>query len=611
MDQAAQQQQIARSATVVSIGNVLSRVMGLARDSVIAGVFGASGAVSAYTAASQVPFTLYEMLVGGMVSSALVPTFSEYAAPERRNELWRLASLLFTLAAFSLGGMILLLELGAPLLSRALVQFDAPLQAETTRLLRVVLLGVFFLGLSGIATALCQALQRFALPAFTSAVFNASIVAVALVLGPRWIEEIDKPTIADVQVGDLVAGRTVGQAGDEVVAQTLSVLPSGMAGQDVLGRVVAVEERSLVVAGDAGTLRVHTSDETQFSVRRRQVRILALGLVVGALLQVLLQLPALRDMHFRPLLDLRHPVLRHILRLYAPVILSLAVASLGVLIDRNLASRTGESSISWMRYATTLIQFPLGLVSAAIAAAILPTLARQAAQENEGTASRGVFRATLAGGLRLVLFLTIPATVGLFVLARPVVGLLFQHGDFGAQDTVQTATALRYYLIGLTFAAVDQPLVFAFYARKDTWRPALVGILAVGFYLAVALLTYRTLGMVGLILANGVQLAGHAAVMIWLFQRRVGTLRGHGVGQTLLQSLLAAAVMGGVVHGVTRGMEGAFPAGGLARWASTVLAGGGIGAGVYLALCTLLRVREIDLARSLVRQAIWRVRGAD
>jgi putative peptidoglycan lipid II flippase len=199
--------------------------------------------------------------------------------------------------------------------------------------------------------------------------------------------------------------------------------------------------------------------------------------------------------------------------------------------------------------------------------------------------------------------LTLPAAVGLLVLAEPVVALIFEHGAFKAIDTIQTALALRFYLIGLVFAAVDQPLVFAFYARKNTLTPALVGVLGVFFYTLVAVPTYRTLGMVGLILGNGAQLAGHAVMMIWLFQRQVGTLRGYGIGQTLFKSSLAAVAMGVVVYGVTwvieRALGQAVPAGGRAGWALQVALGGGAGLVVYLALCARLRVRELELLRQI------------
>jgi peptidoglycan biosynthesis protein MviN/MurJ (putative lipid II flippase) len=604
MEDPGREQQIARSATLVSIGNVLSRVMGLARESAIADIFGASGAVSAYTAASQVPLTLYEMLVGGMVSSALVPTLSGYATQERRDELWRVANLLFTLVSAALGVIVLLLEIGAPLVSRALVQFDAPLQAETTRLLRIVVLAVFFLGLSGVATSLCHALQRFALPAFTTVVFNASIVLVTVVLGPRWIEQVKNPTLDNVLIGDLVAGQLTRQEGGALLAEDLAVIPSADSRPDLLGRVIGREGDTLVIEGAQGAIRLTVNAGTHLRISRKQVRVLAIGLVIGAALQVLLQLPALRDMRFRPSIDLQHPVLRHILRLYAPVILSLVVASLGVFLDRNLASRTGESSISWMRYATTLREFPLGLVSMAIATAILPTLSRLAAEERGAPEKRAGFEATLAGGLRLVLVLTLPAAMGLLILAKPLVALLFQHGDFSAYDTAQTATALRYYLIGMLGAAVDQPLIFAFYARQDTLRPALVGIAGVAFYALVALSTLRSLGMIGLILANGAQLFGHALVMLALFERRVGTLRGRSIGPTLLKSLFASAIMGGAVYGIGWGIRLVVADEGLLRWALTVVVGGGVGLAVYVALCALLRVRELDLARALVRRVV-------
>ena len=200
--------------------------------------------------------------------------------------------------------------------------------------------------------------------------------------------------------------------------------------------------------------------------------------------------------------------------------------------------------------------------------------------------------------------LTIPAAVGLLVLAKPLIALLFEHGEFSAYDTTRTAQALRFYLIGLLPAAIDQPLVFGFYARKDTWRPALVGMLGVVFYLGIALPTVRTLGMFGLILANGAQLTGHAAVMIWLFERQVGTLRGYDIGRTLARSLLASAAMGGIVYGVGRAVERLAPAAGRIGWTLTVLGGGVLGFGVYLALCTLLKVREIEMVHTLVRQAI-------
>jgi len=605
-----QEQKIAQRATIVSVGNVLSRIMGLIREMTIANIFGASGAVSAFQAASQVPLNLYELLVGGMVSSALIPTLADYAPPERRGELGKLVSTLLSLALLVLGSVLLALELGAPLVSRALVQFEAPLQAETTRLLRILLISVLFLGLSGLATAVCHTLQRFTMPAFTAGIFNASIVLFALLLGPRWIRQVADPTLEDLWVGDTVAGTYVEGADGTLLAQTLDVAIPGTTTYPVLGTVVEISGQTVHVETPWGRLALLVDETTRLSVARRQVSALAIGLVVGAALQVLLQLPALRDVKLRLTLRLDHPALRQILRLYLPVVLSLGVASVGILIDRNLASRTGELSISWMSFATRLIQFPLGLISMAISVAILPALARLTAQEQESSAQKAgesqPFRATLASGLRLVLVLVIPSAVGLLVLARPLVALLFQHGEFSAYDTAQTTLALRLYLIGLLPAAIDQPLIFAFYARKDTWRPAMVGVLGVLFYLLVALPTYRALGMAGLILANGAQLSGHAFVMWVLLHRRVGPLRGFRLGHTAFRALLAAAVMGGVVYGATELLQRFAPMIGRPLWALAVLVGGGLGLVVYLGLCALLRVPEVQMLSQLAQRIAGR-----
>ena len=130
----------------------------------------------------------------------------------------------------------------------------------------------------------------------------------------------------------------------------------------------------------------------------------------------------------------------------------------------NLASQTIEGGIAIMNWATTLVQFPQGLVATAISVAILPTLARQSAEMT--AAAQRAFNDTLGLGLRLATTLILPACAGLFVLATPIIALLFENGAFLAADTEITAMALRLYLIGLPFAALDLLLVYAFYARR-------------------------------------------------------------------------------------------------------------------------------------------------
>jgi putative peptidoglycan lipid II flippase len=518
---------IASAATLIALGNIASRVLGLARDTVIAGLFGATGLVSAFDVASRVPRMLFDLLIDGLVSSALVPVFSELAERDR-TELWRVASIMLSLATLVMSLGALLLELFAAQVAWIMAGgFDPDLLAQIVRLMRITTPAVLFLSLSGIVTGLLYALKRFTLPAFTAAAFNASIVVVALVL--------------------------TGQFGWGIES-------------------------------------------------------LALGLLIGSAIQVVLQIPGLRDARVRFVLDWNHPELRRIARLYAPVILGLVVSQLGIVIDRNLASRTGEQSIAWMRYATTLVQFPLGLVSVAIAMAILPTLSRLASPSRPELLD--AFMDTLTTGLKMVLVLILPAVVGLFVLSEPVVALVFQHGDFTAFDTRQTALALRIYLLGTTFAAIDLPLVYAFYARKNTLTPAMVGMLGVGLYLTAALLPtfFHDLRMTDLVLANSVQLTGHAVVMLWL-THRVGSLSGRGLKTTALKALAAGLMMGGLTFLCVQWLLSRFSSPALVPKLVVVGVAGCIGIGTYTALVTLLDIEEVGMLVRLIRQRVSKLAG--
>jgi putative peptidoglycan lipid II flippase len=269
----------------------------------------------------------------------------------------------------------------------------------------------------------------------------------------------------------------------------------------------------------------------------------------------------------------------------------------------NLASQTGEGSIGYMTWATTLVQFPQGLVATAISIAILPTLSRQAALVD---ASRA-FKDTLGLGLRLAITLILPATVGLFTLATPIVVLLFQHGAFNAHDTVMTVTALRWYLLGLPFAALDLLLVYAFYARQNTLTPALIGVLSLAIYMLTAVALFPRFGLFSLMIADSVKHVVHALVSAALLARRMGGFGQQRLWLTIGKTSLAALCMGAVAMLLA-------PA--LSRWvgmstvwheAVLVLFTGGISTLVFLALAAILRIEELRWLMTLVRQRLgWR-----
>ncbi len=171
---------LARSAGILAIGNILSRVLGLAREMLIAAFFGASGQVSAFTVASMVPTMLYDFLVGGMLSAALVPVLSQYARPDRRQELLRLVGALASLLAVTLAGLVLLLQWTAPqvawLLAGGFQELDPTLLPLTVRWIRLLAPAAWFTSMAGLLMALLYALQRFTFPALATAIYNGGMV---------------------------------------------------------------------------------------------------------------------------------------------------------------------------------------------------------------------------------------------------------------------------------------------------------------------------------------------------------------------------------------------------------------------------------------------------
>lgn len=514
--------ELVRSASINSLGNVASRVLGLAREAIVAGLFGVSGATSAFDAVSGVPKMVYELLVGGMLSAALVPVLAEYATKERQAELERILSILLTLGVLVLGSVVLFLELTAQWVAPILVGgFDNSLLATATRLTRLIVPSILIYGISGIIQAYHYARKRFIYPSMGAPAHN-------------------------------------------------------------LGMIVAV----VLLA------------------RKLSIDSLSLGILVASFTQLLTQLPGLKGTRIRIIFDWHNPVVRRILRLYAPVVLSVIITNIGIIIDRNLASHTTVQAITWMNKATFLIQLPLGLVSMAIALAVLPSLSQIDARVDLER-----FKRMFGLGARMVLVVIIPAAVGLLLLGKPIIELIFEHGAFTSADTAHSLQALRWYIIGLPFAAIDLPLVYAFYAQKDTVTPVIVGILGVGIYLAVGPLMAFVAhwGFLGLVLANSAQLSGHALIMLFVFSRKFKGLRGCGLLEATGKSLVASsavAVFGLGSYTLLQLLP--IPQGFIMRFLTLAVALT-LAAVAYLFLAQWLRLKEITDVVNLLKRRLGRI----
>ena len=322
--------------------------------------------------------------------------------------------------------------------------------------------------------------------------------------------------------------------------------------------------------------------------------------VAGAATQAAVQVPSLVRWagrpHVRPSLT---PEVRKILRLYAPVAAGLVVSVVGQVIDIGFKWKLSCGGVTSMTLATTLTQFPIGIAVAGLSFAILPSISSDVA-----FGRLRQFKETLAAGMRLVLFLTIPATIGFLVLATPIAGLLFHHGRFGPHATANTATALTGYAIQIPFVGVDQLLIFAFYARKNTVTPMLIGVVGVAIYVVSAFLLLPRAHIFGLALANTLQNSLHGVILLGLLLGTIGLLRNTGFTRGLAGTLLAAGVMTLGVWAVYVTLGDVLPAG--RRFTSALEVGIPvvIGGALYLGVAALLKSEELLLLLDALRRPL-------
>jgi putative peptidoglycan lipid II flippase len=269
---------------------------------------------------------------------------------------------------------------------------------------------------------------------------------------------------------------------------------------------------------------------------------LAVGTLIGGALQLLVQLPALRRAGYRyhPDLKWRDPGVRAILRLMGPSVIAASSTQVNVLVNSVFASELGDGPTFWLTVAFRLMQLPLGIFGVALGTVALPLLARMAA-----TGNTGAFRSELARGMRLAFLLTIPAAVGLMVLAEPIISVLYQHGRFGAYEAGEAAGALRFYAIGLCGYAALKVLVNAFYAVDRRKTPMLVSFSAVALNLLLNWLFTRELGLGhrGLALSTACVATSNFLVLYLLMRSHLGRLESRALLILLAKVALASLAL--------------------------------------------------------------------
>lgn len=548
---------IARSAGIVSIAVMGSRILGLVREQVFAAFFGPGIANDAFNIAFRIPNLLRDLFAEGALSAAFVSTFSRTLTQKGEREAWRLANLVsnglvLVLSVIVIGGIVfapqivdLMVESARQPANPDQVQFAYLLTIKLTRILFPFLVMV---SLAAVAMGILNTKDRYGVPASASTMFN-----VGAIIGGLFFAYLFAP---------------------EYIANGAK----------------ALFYHQKLSRDDVGAASAITG--------------MAIGTLVGGMMQWLIQVPSLRSVGFRwePILSFRDEGVRQVMRMMAPALIGSAALQVNLVINTTFATSLGEGRVSWLQFAFRLIYLPIGMFGVAISTATLPAASRAAAADNLEE-----FRRTIAQALRLTFLLTIPSAVGLIVLNKPIIALIYQHGGrFTDYDTAQTGIALAYNAVGLTAYSAVRVLAPAFYALKDTRVPMMASLFSIVTNYAVAKSTvdYFGMGHRGLALSISVVSIVNFALLFVFLRRKVGKIEGSRLLSTFIKVVAAATVMGAVCWLVSNQIEAAL--GNLSLMARLLDVGGSIaiGIGVFYLAARVFKVSELDQLTQLVQRKL-------
>lgn len=511
---------IARAAGILGGATILSRIMGMIRDMVVSRLFGAGFATDAFFAAFQIPNMLRRFFAEGALTSAFVPTFSEYYTQKGEDEARALANVCFTLLTIVMALITILGIIFSPQIVYLMFPGFAtePSKLELTVFLnRLMFPYIFFVSLVALCMGILNTLRHFFTPAISTVFLNLAMILSALLL------------------------------------HGLFTVP--------------------IVA-------------------------LATGVLVGGLLQLLLQLPVLwrKGFPLRPDFNFNNPAVRRIALLMGPSIFGVGVYYLNITVGNILASLLPQGSVSYLYYAQRLFEFPQGIFTVSIAQAVLPSMSRQAAEGDIPA-----LKDSLLFGLRLTIFITIPAMIGLIACATPVFSLLFMGGEFDFAKAEQCGRALVQYSLGLTCVAMVRVLAPAFYALKDTRTPVMTAFIAFLLNLGFSLLLMRSMLHAGLALASSLAAFGNMLLLLWLLRRKIGSFGGRTLLVASVKTALAAIPTGMVASYLLRLADWSQPGAKLLK--SGVVTVSVLAAMVvYAALSLLLKSQEASEAAGLFKR---------
>ena len=512
-----EQREIVRATGVVGSATLMSRILGLIRDMVISGFFGAGMATDAFFIAFTIPNLLRRLLGEGTLTASFVPVYTDYLT-HRPHEAPRVVHVTTTITITLLFVLTILGIALSPWIIKiqAFGWKDPDMIKLTVLLTRICFPYLFFIGLVALAMGILNSHRHFFAPAVAPCLLNISIVACVLFLSPKVYPPI------------LTA---------------------------------------------------------------------ALGVSLGGLTQLLLQLPFLRakGITFKITFALRDPALRRIALMMAPMMMGIAAFQFNQVVNRFLASFLPQGSVSYLYYADRIFELPLGLFAIALGVAVLPSFSRLVTQGKMKEFTEGV-----NFSLRMILFITIPAMVGLIILRVPILNLIFQHGAFTYHSTIMSAQALLCYSLSIWAYGGIQVLSRAFYAVEDAKTPLKTAILALGTNFLLGVILMHPLRHAGLALANAISAILNVSLLTYFFHHKTGGIHWRALVVSLLKTALAVIPLSVVAIIIERGYTWTESGGYMVK--IPLLGGGIIAAMVLFFICSyLLRNRELRFLWDSVR----------
>jgi putative peptidoglycan lipid II flippase len=468
--------QILKSASIISIITVVSRILGYVRDQRLTLLLGTTGIADSFVLAYRIPNLLRRLVGEGSMTASFIPVFSDYMRNRSREETWAFANRLFWTFSVVLAGLTVLGVIFSPLIVRMFSMFGRnQVQIEAVYLNRLMFPYILFIGMAALAMGILNCFHIFGMPAATPILLNVSFI----------------------------------------------------------------------VFSTAAVWRYFSSPAAA----------LAVGILVGGILQFFLQVPQLvrKGMNFEFGISFTDPGVRRVARLMVPGFIGIGIAQINLLVDTIFvnAKIMPEGSLISLYVADRVTELVLGGYAIAVATAILPLMSHQAsAGDYEG------MKRTFGFSLRIVSFITIPAAVGLVILREPIVQVLFQHGQFVAESTRLAARALLYYSMGLPAFAAVKLIVPAFYSTQDTSTPVRVAGITVVANIALNLIFlfyfFAKFKNGGPALASALAAYLNVAILFIIFRLRFGRIGTVEILTSVGKIALCAAVMGVVCWSALR-----------------------------------------------------------